>query len=269
MRKLMKVLLSVLVFALLGGSASALTIPGATEITIFDKNSSSGSWYDGTEAAPGEDNEVEPGMLVGQAWDLEGFFREGTSLHMVGGFNFLTGQVGSGQTFTSGDLFIDVDGDAVYGDIHGGSNGITTVKNTFGYDYVMDLDWGASALGYTLYSIDENSDVKTSYYKQNKGSDPWQFAGGQTGVVETGSFGYQSNLDLGDTDVHNLVTFDIGFLWDLGLAGETATFHFTMGCGNDNLMGQGHIPSPEPATMILFGIGLIGLAGFGRKKLNR
>jgi hypothetical protein len=40
------------------------------------------------------------------------------------------------------------------------------------------------------------------------------------------------------------------------------------GNGESGYIAQNTAPVPEPATMILLGIGLIGLAGYGRKKFN-
>jgi len=45
-------------------------------------------------------------------------------------------------------------------------------------------------------------------------------------------------------------------------------FHWTMTCANDVIEG-GTAPVPEPATMLLFAAGLIGLAAAGRKRLRR
>jgi hypothetical protein len=39
-------------------------------------------------------------------------------------------------------------------------------------------------------------------------------------------------------------------------------------CAND-VIGGGTAPVPEPATMLLFGTGLAGLASVGRKKMKR
>ena len=258
-----KFFITLFVITLVFGVAG-MTDVFALNITIYDENSDSAPWY-GTA----EDQEVEPGMLTGQEWDLEAFLYEGTTLSMVGGYDFVNGEWGNGRLWKFGDIFIDVNGDLEYGDIHGSSDGNHVVQDTFGYDYVLDLDF--EHLTYDLYQlIPEESTTITAYFKDMQGSNPWRYADGGELLGSGYSFSYETSLS--DADVgflggtHNLVSgFDLSFL-----GGRKFFAHFTYECGNDNLMGDPEgarltDPVPEPGTLVLLGSGLLIIIGIVRK----
>jgi PEP-CTERM motif len=79
--------------------------------------------------------------------------------------------------------------------------------------------------------------------------------------LETGTWSIE-NLGGSDTDDYLRFVIDYNF----GPVSEYG-FHWGMTCGNDVI--EGSAPVPEPATMMLFGSGLIGLAALGRKRLAR
>jgi hypothetical protein len=52
------------------------------------------------------------------------------------------------------------------------------------------------------------------------------------------------------------------------LSGNGVAFHWGQTCQNDVIEGSAHA-APEPATILLLGTGLFGLAGVGRKKIKK
>ncbi len=241
-------------------TASAILLGSNITIPDLDPDQTAAGWW-----GPQEDDEVSPGSTTGQNWDLEAFFLNGSALTMVGGYDFLNGEGG----YSSGDIFIDINGDAEYGapaNTGSGSGGIVT--DTFGYDYVLDLDFSNIAdPRYTVIALNAQSRTRLVTFGVNEESNPWAYMDGGEVIPGWVSLSLTSWEDLPDSEVdglsggnHNALAFDLSFL----TAGTEFTSHFTMECGNDNLMGRARV-ADGGTTLLLLGCALLGVEGLRRK----
>ena len=238
-----------------------LALSLGNNMTIFDGNTASGKWYRGVPGYP-EDQEVEPGSARGQRWDLEAFFIDHHLLSMVGGFDFKNGVDG----IKSGDIFLAVDQRPDFGKVgRGGRNGNKVVNKDYGYDFAIRLDFDENS--YQVLRLSDTSELQTAYYRIHEGSSPWRlYSGGDE--IERGFFSLESGLTDAETgflggEHFALSGIDLTFLKE---EGRNFYAHFTMGCGNDNLMGYAPVPAPEPSTLLLFAVGGIALWRVKRKQ---
>ncbi len=266
------------VVVVLGQSAWGVDITVFDKVTKYRSNAGSKQWWGDDSSAAGvqhpdsrgiaEDNETEPGTAIGQEWDLEAFQIVGSTLKMIGGYNFMTGE----GTYASGDIFIDVDGDATWGtDVGGGGTKIKS-NSMFGYDYVIDLqqtvngafDSTVSSIGtkYTVYKLDSTADQVISVaVAGNAESNPWIYHSGGEAVtgyenldVNAGLYTGGEYLGWGGNNTHHMLQFDLSFLG--AYIPDGTLFKFVMECGNDNLVGIYRNVPDQGVTIAMLGGGL-------------
>ena len=281
--------------AVVGSLCGSIAVLG-TNITLpdnyYNDANKAGLFKPGTTTADNaaasdktrENNEVEPGAALGQVWDAELMELSDDSGHikltLQAGFNFTTGVASGSDLYTSGAIFIDVDGVRRYGN-HGpekvdargttdaGVNGANVlfqgsssgnaskVRNEHvDYEYAIVLDTAAKK--YTVWNLDENERLIRS---KNFSADQFDYSNPYT---------YDPSLDIGpagnttggkylSSTVANAVTGYSGLSYSIStysdlegthyrlelpdldfLTDTTPFFHWTMTCGNDVMVGGGH-----------------------------
>lgn len=161
-----------------------------------------------------------------------------------------------------GDLFISTNGWNPYGNSpYYDDNSLTGEK--WEYALVMDKHlWAGQAYSSgstSLYSVRDDQIIKSSassgyIYRANQ---EVQYNTSGVNAIATGTW----SIDYSEKFLRYVITDDI-------LKGlNTIGLHWAMTCGNDVIEGGFAYQNPEPATMILFGFGLLGIAGLGRRKL--
>ena len=200
--------------------------------------------YVGSNAGVGSQWLQDSGALIGDVVSLE----EEYDIYNVSQMNI---------DLTGNNLTVDIitGYNKAYDPTNFGDLFISTNSNS--WNYAFDTSAGM------LYQIDENNIITSDMEMDSHGIDYSWYRHDEAVLIDNTGL-----VSIGDgTAAYANGQYSMNF--DLSASGidfgSDVTFHWTMTCANDVIEGK-ISEVPEPGTMLLLGIGLIGLTGISRRK---